>query len=82
MLPCVQERVRNICILAHVDHGKTTLSDNLIAANGLMSARLVGEMRYLDSRADEQVRIAAGAQSVTHGHACAKCMAQHIEHMV
>lgn len=45
-----------MCILAHVDHGKTTLSDNLIAANGLIHPKMVGEMRYLDSRDDEQER--------------------------
>jgi len=52
----LQDRIRNLCILAHVDHGKTTLSDHLIAANGLIHPKLVGEMRYLDSRDDEQVR--------------------------
>ena len=52
--PVLQERIRNICILAHVDHGKTTMSDHLIAANGLIHPRLVGELRYLDSRDDEQ----------------------------
>ena len=51
-----QARIRNICILAHVDHGKTTLSDHLIASNGLIHPKLVGEMRYLDSRDDEQAR--------------------------
>ncbi|CAK0786123.1 hypothetical protein CVIRNUC_009336 [Coccomyxa viridis] len=50
------ERIRNICILAHVDHGKTTMSDHLIASNGLIHPRLVGELRYLDSRDDEQAR--------------------------
>jgi len=50
-----QDRIRNICILAHVDHGKTTMSDHLIASNGLIHPRLVGELRYLDSRDDEQV---------------------------
>ena len=49
-------RIRNICILAHVDHGKTTLSDCLIASNGIISQRLAGELRYLDSRPDEQQR--------------------------
>ena len=53
----LQERIRNICILAHVDHGKTTLSDHLIGANGLIHPRLVGELRYLDSRDDEQVSL-------------------------
>jgi hypothetical protein len=52
---CLQPRIRNICILAHVDHGKTTLSDHLIASNGLIHPKLVGQMRYLDSRDDEQV---------------------------
>ena len=46
----------NICILAHVDHGKTTLSDHLIASNGIIHQKSVGEQRYLDSREDEQVR--------------------------
>lgn len=52
----MQARIRNICILAHVDHGKTTMSDHLIASNGLIHPKLVGEMRYLDSRDDEQAR--------------------------
>ena len=40
-----QERIRNVCVLAHVDHGKTTLSDHLIASNGLIHPRLAGEVR-------------------------------------
>ncbi|KAL8709999.1 MAG: hypothetical protein Q9220_005270 [cf. Caloplaca sp. 1 TL-2023] len=48
--------VRNICILAHVDHGKTSLTDALIATNGIISPKLAGKIRYLDSRPDEQLR--------------------------
>ncbi|KAK7516443.1 P-loop containing nucleoside triphosphate hydrolase protein [Phyllosticta citriasiana] len=51
-----QEGIRNICILAHVDHGKTSLTDALIATNGIISPKLAGKIRYLDSRPDEQLR--------------------------
>jgi ribosome assembly protein 1 len=48
--------IRNVCIVAHVDHGKTSLSDSLLATNGIISQRLAGKVRYLDSREDEQLR--------------------------
>ncbi|TGO26028.1 hypothetical protein BPAE_0068g00020 [Botrytis paeoniae] len=38
------------------DHGKTSLSDALIATNGIISPKLAGKIRYLDSRPDEQTR--------------------------
>ena len=36
------KNIRNICILAHVDHGKTTITDFLLSANGIISSKLAG----------------------------------------
>jgi len=50
------EFIRNIGIAAHIDHGKTTLSDNLLAGAGLMSEELAGKQLVLDFDEQEQAR--------------------------
>ncbi|MES1918352.1 hypothetical protein MHBO_000331 [Bonamia ostreae] len=47
------ENIRNVCIVAHVDHGKTSISDFLLASNGIVSPKNAGSFKYLDSRKDE-----------------------------
>src|SRR3989304_978818 len=50
------EIIRNTSIIAHVDHGKTTLSDSLLAAAGRISPPPVGQKLFLDSWDLEQKR--------------------------
>jgi Elongation factor Tu GTP binding domain len=58
-----------MCMLAHVDHGKSALSDALISANGIISTRMAGKIRYMDSREDEQRRgITMKSSSIALGH--------------
>ncbi len=62
-------RIRNIAIAAHIDHGKTTLSDNLIAGAGMMSEELAGKSRVLDFDEQESARgitINAASASMVH----------------
>ena len=61
--------IRNICTSAHIDHGKTTFSDNLIAGAGMMSEELAGKALQLDFHADEQERgITIDAANVSMVH--------------
>ena len=50
------EHVRNICVLAHVDHGKTTLTDCLISHNGFINQKQAGSLRMMDFLEEEQRR--------------------------
>jgi elongation factor 2 len=51
-----KENIRNMSVIAHVDHGKSTLTDSLIGAAGIIASSKVGEQRYTDTRQDEQDR--------------------------
>ena len=63
------ENIRNMAIAAHIDHGKTTLSDNLLAETGMISQDLAGHQLAMDTEEDEQERgitIDAANVSMTH----------------
>ena len=63
------KKIRNIAICAHIDHGKTTFSDNLLAGAGMMSEALAGKARTLDFHADEAERgITIDSASVSMVH--------------
>lgn len=51
-----REHIRNIGVCAHIDHGKTTFSDNLLAGAGMISEELAGKQLALDFHEDEQER--------------------------
>ncbi len=63
------EKIRNIGICAHIDHGKTTLSDNLLAGSGMISMELAGKQLFMDFDEEEQARgITINAANVSMVH--------------
>ncbi len=63
------EQIRNMGIVAHIDHGKTTLSDNLLAGAGMISEELAGQQLYLDFDEQEKERgITINAANVSMVH--------------
>lgn len=63
------EFIRNMGIVAHIDHGKTTLSDSLLADAGLISSETAGKQLALDFHEDEQKRgITINAANISMVH--------------
>lgn len=48
--------IRNLSVIAHVDHGKTTLTDSLVASSGLMRKEAAGDACVTETRKDERER--------------------------
>lgn len=51
-----KRNIRNMSVIAHVDHGKSTLTDSLVSKAGIIAAGKAGDMRFTDTRKDEQER--------------------------
>uniref|UniRef100_A0A9J8AP00 Eukaryotic translation elongation factor 2, like 2 n=3 Tax=Cyprinus carpio TaxID=7962 RepID=A0A9J8AP00_CYPCA len=51
-----KSNIRNMSVIAHVDHGKSTLTDSLVCKAGIIASARAGETRFTDTRKDEQER--------------------------
>ncbi|GJJ09609.1 Elongation factor 2 [Clathrus columnatus] len=52
----VPTNIRNMSVIAHVDHGKSTLTDSLVSKAGIIAQAKAGDMRFTDTREDEKER--------------------------
>ncbi|KAK8805384.1 hypothetical protein WA158_002040 [Blastocystis sp. Blastoise] len=52
----MRDNIRNLSVIAHVDHGKSTLTDCFVQKAGIISKKAAGDARFTDTRADEQER--------------------------
>ena len=51
-----KDNIRNMSVIAYVDHGKSTLTDSLVGRAGIIADQKAGDARFTDTRADEKER--------------------------
>jgi len=64
-----KDNIRNMSVIAHVDHGKSTLTDSLVSKAGIIAQAKAGQARFMDTRQDEQEKgITIKATSISLYH--------------